>query len=211
MVCQDLLRLASWADLATLAGDPEVREHCNGCQSCSTVLSGITRERQHVAQLMSRWDTDLVPAVVARRAIATAALQRRRDWLRRSMQFSFAGVALLIALMLLVPPAKASRMVRRALAAPPRTIALRCLHPTQAAELVAPYLTSRGSGVVLPPQGVLAITLRGTRGEISRAATEIDRFDNSRVVGSDPACDKPVTSPLDPRPPQRVPRTDQRR
>jgi hypothetical protein len=57
------------------------------------------------------------------------------------------------------------------------TIALNCLTPSQASELVTPYLRSSGSAVYSQRE-LGTITIRGIRDEFIAAKTEIERFDS---------------------------------
>jgi hypothetical protein len=71
---------------------------------------------------------------------------------------------------------------------------LSCLSPQQAADIINPYVRSHGSTYYIPTTGISAITVRGTREELSKSRNLIHDFE------SDPkaACHLPENSLLNP-------------
>jgi hypothetical protein len=58
------------------------------------------------------------------------------------------------------------------------TITLRCLSPEQAADIINPYVRSRGSGYYMPNSRISAITVRGTADEVAKSRNLIGSFES---------------------------------
>jgi hypothetical protein len=76
------------------------------------------------------------------------------------------------------------------------TITLQCLTPTQAGELILPYVRSSGSAYYLGKGGINVLTVRATEKELAEVKRLVGRFDN---VGAS-ACPVPLGAPLRPAP-----------
>lgn len=57
------------------------------------------------------------------------------------------------------------------------TMPLTCLSPQQAADIINPYVRSRGSTYYIPTSGISAITVRGTADELVRSRNLIQEFE----------------------------------
>jgi hypothetical protein len=57
------------------------------------------------------------------------------------------------------------------------TISLRCLSPQQAADIINPYVRSRGSTYYVPTSGISAITVRGNASEVAKSRNLIGEFE----------------------------------
>jgi type II secretory pathway component GspD/PulD (secretin) len=57
------------------------------------------------------------------------------------------------------------------------TIPLRCLSPQQAADIIDPYVRTRGSTYYVPTSGISAITVRGNASQVAKARNLIAVFE----------------------------------
>jgi hypothetical protein len=70
------------------------------------------------------------------------------------------------------------------------TIPLTCLSPQQAADIINPYVRARGSTYYVPSSGISAITVRGTRQEITKSRDLLQEFEQDPNA----ACRAPATT-----------------
>jgi hypothetical protein len=68
------------------------------------------------------------------------------------------------------------------------TIALSCLSPQQAADLINPYIRLRGSAYWVPSKEIPAITIRAGADELAKARELIREFENNPAA----ACHAPA-------------------
>jgi hypothetical protein len=60
------------------------------------------------------------------------------------------------------------------------TIPLTCLSPRQAADIIDPYVRTRGSLYFIPTSGISAITVRGSQAQLNKSKDLIREFETDR-------------------------------
>jgi len=196
MNCTEVLAMLSTASLRDMAPDSDLMLHCDTCPECARVTTMLRDREYEVATLFNALPPMSNPIAVAEQSVIAS---RRRRLGRVAVTISGAAliVTIWIAAALTVVPAMNNSEIDVANALHTETMQLSCLSPQQAADIINPYVRSHGSAYYLPTTGISAITVRGTRQELSKSRNLIHDFE------SDPkaACHLPentMTSP-DPR------------
>jgi hypothetical protein len=186
MNCAECVRLVAIADVRALRDRPEVMQHCLECGDCAALVQSISHETEEMSSLYDAIPSGIDPYLVSRRAMAEAALRRRR----RLWQVRAATAAVLVAFVSLFAMRSSIRPADGSMR-DMRTFELRCLDEHQAAALIGPMLerTREVDVVILPVvDGVRAITVRGNEQDLDRVEQIIARFDNARVTSTNPSC-----------------------
>jgi hypothetical protein len=196
MNCTEVLAMLSTASLRDMAPDSDLMLHCDTCPECARVTTMLRDREYEAATLFNALPPMSNPIAVAEQSVIAS---RRRRLGRVAVTISGAAliVTIWIAAALTVVPAMNNSEIDVANALHTETMQLSCLSPQQAADIINPYVRSHGSAYYLPTTGISAITVRGTRQELSKSRNLIHDFE------SDPkaACHLPentMTSP-DPR------------
>lgn len=171
MNCQECLAELSTASLREMQPDSAVMQHCATCAECASLTTRLRELEYATATTLNNLLPLTSPISLAE---TSATLSRRRRVGRLVVTLSGILGAIIVAVVastMLVPqtiwngitgPAAAS-MLRT------ETITLTCLSPEQAADIINPYVRSRGSVYYTPSSGISVITVRGTAQEIERS------------------------------------------
>jgi len=193
MTCSECLRLVAVADVADLDAEPAIVAHCQGCAGCARVVLDVASTTRYLADSLDNVPVPVPPDLVARRAIAGAALVRRDEIVGRWL-WGGALAALALTVAALGSPTRMLGLFGVRHQPTVETIALRCLTPQQASGLVRPYLRAEGSKVLATPEGIPAVALRGTADEVQAARRIVRQFDDPRALPATAVC-LPPTSP----------------
>jgi hypothetical protein len=183
MNCQQCLEELSTISLREMPADSPVMQHCATCPDCARLTTSLRDREYEAATLFNNLPPLSSPLSVAESA---ATLSRRRRVGRVVVTLSGIGGALIVALVattMIVPAINGGGIMDGGSPARLRTetIALTCLSPAQAADIINPYVRSHGSTYYTPTSGISAITVRGTGEELARSRNLIHDFE------SDPA------------------------
>ena len=192
MNCTEVLATLSTASLRDMTPDSAVMVHCGTCPDCARVTTLLRDREYEAATVLNGLPPMSNPIAVAEHSVTTS---RRRRMGRVAVLASGAAlvVTIWIAASLTIIPALDVADARRVV---PRlateTMPLTCLSPQQAADIINPYVRSRGSTYYIPTTGISAITVRGTWEELAKSRSLIHAFE------SDPkaACHVPEGSLL---------------
>ena len=177
MTCEECLSELATGSLRDLPSDSAVMRHCVTCPDCSR-LTTLLRDREYeAATVLNNLPPMSNPLTVAEMSVHTA--QRRRVG-RVVVMISGAALAITIwiaAATTIFPRLNpvghqvASSVLRT------ETMPLTCLSPQQAADIINPYVRSRGSTYYMPTSGISAITVRGTADELAKSKSLIQEFE----------------------------------
>ena len=177
MTCEECLAELATGSLREMPADSEVMVHCATCPDCSR-LTTLLREREYnAANVLNNLPPMSNPITLAETSVRTA--HRRRVG---RVLVTLSGAALVITIWFAAAtifiPAMNRADLNRVSTLRTETIPLSCLSPQQAADVINPYVRSRGSTYYLPTSGISAITVRGTAVELSKSRNLIRDFEN---------------------------------
>jgi hypothetical protein len=170
-----------------MAGDSAVMQHCATCPDCSR-LTTLLREREYnAANVLNNLPPMSNPITLAETAVTTA---HRRRVGRVVVMLSGAALVVTIwftAATLILPAMRSNGPTTSTFLT--ETIPLSCLSPQQAADIIDPYLRTRGSLYYVPKSGISAITVRGTAAQLRKSKDIIRNFESDpaaacRITGS---------------------------
>lgn len=183
MNCQECLAELSTGSLRELQPDSPVMQHCATCADCASLTSRLREMEYETASTLNNLLPLTSPVSLAE---TSATLSRRRRVGRLVVTMSGVIGAIIVGIVastMLVP-----QTIWNGIAGPvassalrTETIALSCLSPEQAGEIISPYVRSHGSVYYTPTLGLSVITVRGTADEIARSRDLI------RELEGDPA------------------------
>ncbi|MFL5500277.1 MAG: hypothetical protein ACJ79Q_03500 [Gemmatimonadaceae bacterium] len=178
MRCQEALSELATASLRDMQPDSEVMQHCSGCPDCGPLATQLRDREYRAASLLNSLPPMSNPISVAERA---GSLARRRRIGKVAVFVS--GAALVLTIWTAVFLTGFGRQVMGIdHSGAPRlrteTIALKCLSPEQAADIINPYVRSHGSTYYIGSSGVAAITVRGTADELAKSHALIRQFES---------------------------------
>ncbi len=187
MTCEECLSELATGSLREMSGDSAVMQHCATCPDCSR-LTTLLRDREYnAANVLNNLPPMSNPITLAETAVTTA--HRRRVG---RVVVMISGAALLVtiwfsAATLVLPAMRSNGPGTSTLLT--ETIPLSCLSPQQAADIIDPYLRTRGSLYFVPTSGISAITVRGTAEQLSKSKDLIRKFESDpaaacRITGS---------------------------
>jgi hypothetical protein len=169
--------------------------HCATCPDCARVTTILRDKEYETATVLNNLPPMSNPLTVAGTAVHTA--QRRRVGRVVVMLSGVAGAIIIwiVAATMIVLPMQRAGIIGND-PQPPRsalrteTMALRCLSPKQAGEIINPYIRSDNSAYYVPSEGISAITVRGTAHELALARELIRDFEEDPGA----ACRVPATA-----------------
>ena len=179
MNCQECLDELSTMSLREIPADSPIMQHCVTCADCARLTTRLRDREYDAANVLNNFPPLSSPLSVAE--TATALSKRRRAGHYVVMLSGIAGgiIIWIVAATMIIPA-----MSRTGIVAGPsmsvlrtETIALRCLSPQQAADIINPYVRSHGSTYYMPTSGISAITVRGTADELARSRDLIRDFE----------------------------------
>lgn len=190
MTCEECLSELATGSLREMAADSAVMQHCVTCPDCSR-LTTLLRDREYnAANVLNNLPPMSNPITVAETSVRMA--HRRRVG---QVVVMLTGAALAITIWftgarILFPAMnQADRIAGSTLRT--ETIPLQCLSPQQAADIINPYVRSRGSTYYVPSSGISAITVRGNAAEVAKSKDLLLTFESDpaaacrHTVGSD--------------------------
>jgi hypothetical protein len=183
MNCQECLEELATVSLRSIQPDSAVMQHCATCPDCAS-LTTLLREREYNAATI----LNSLPPITSPISLAetSATLSRRRRVGRLVVTLSGIVGAIIIAIMFstMFHPRRVWNGITGTASLSglrTETITLSCLSPEQAADIISPYVRSRGSVYYTPSSDISLITVRGTPEEIRRSRSLI------RGLEGDPA------------------------
>jgi type II secretory pathway component GspD/PulD (secretin) len=176
MTCEECLSELATGSLREMPPDSSVMLHCATCPDCSR-LTTLLREREYnAANVLNNLPPMSNPITVAETSVRTA--HRRRTG-RVVVMLSGAAlvVTIWIAAATTIIPALNRADAGTASTLRTETIPLRCLSPQQAADIIDPYIRTRGSIYYVPASGISAITVRGNASQLAKSRELIATFE----------------------------------
>jgi hypothetical protein len=176
MTCEECLSELATGSLREMPADSSVILHCATCPDCSR-LTTLLRDREYkAANVLNNLPPMSSPITVAETSVRTA---HRRRVGRVVVMLSGAAlvVTIWIAAATTIIPALNRADATTSSTLRTETISLRCLSPQQAADIIKPYVRSRGSTYYVPTSGISAITVLGNASEVAKSRNLIGEFE----------------------------------
>jgi hypothetical protein len=175
MNCQECLSELATGSLRDLTPESAVMRHCASCPDCGP-LATLLRDREYnAATILNNLPPISNPIAVAE---AAGTLSRRRRVGKVVVFLTGTALAATIFTSLFVTDFGKRVLGVNNAALFTETIPLTCLSPAQAADIVDPYLRTNGSLYYIGKNGVQAITVRGSEGQIAKSKQLIRQFEN---------------------------------
>jgi len=176
MTCEECLSELATGSLREMPPDSAVMLHCATCPDCSR-LTTLLRDREYnAANVLNNLPPMSSPITVAETSVRTA--HRRRTG---RVVVVLSGAALVVTIWIAaattIIPALNHADATKSSTLRTETIPLRCLSPQQAADIINPYVRSRGSTYYVPTSGISAITVRGNASEVAKSRNLIGEFE----------------------------------
>lgn len=209
MTCKECLAALRTESLREMDRDSPVVQHCATCPDCARVTTMLRDKEYETATVLNSLPPMSSPLTVAETAVRTS--QRRRVG-RLVVMLSGVVGAIIIGIVgaTMVVPAmyRAGIMMDNDRSSDMRghpadmadhpegmglrteTIALSCLSPQQAGDIIQPYVQSDESRYYIPGSGISAITVRGTVAELAKSRELIREFEKNPGA----ACRVPATT-----------------
>jgi hypothetical protein len=203
MTCAEVLETLSTASLRDMPADSAVMVHCAACPDCARVTTLLREKEYEAASVLNGLPPMSNPITLADESVVTS--KRRRAGRIAVIGTGAALVATIwIAASLTIFP----ELIHSD--SPPselrtESMQLTCLSPQQAADLINPYVRSRGSNWYIPKSGISVITIRGTGDELAKSRDLIAQFETDpgaacKINGGqgNPIADPAVSVDVDP-------------
>ncbi|MEO8579551.1 MAG: hypothetical protein ABI469_04830 [Gemmatimonadales bacterium] len=175
MNCRECLVALETGSLRDLTADSAVMRHCARCPDCGP-LATLLRDREYnAANLLNSLPPMSNPVTLAEDAMR---ISQRRRLGRVAVMVSGAALVATIwiaAATIFIPMMSAGDRVSTLHT---ETIALSCLSPQQAGDIISPYVRARGSTYYVPSSGISAITVRGLPTELAKSRDLIRAFES---------------------------------
>ena len=178
MNCEEALSELATGSLRDMRADSAVMQHCAICPDCGPLATALRDREYNAASVLNNLPPMSSPIAVAERA---GELARRRRIGKVAVFASGAALVVTMWTALFVTGfGRAMMGIDHSGASSLRTetIALSCLSPQQAADIISPYVRSPGSTYYIGESGVEAITVRGTPAELERSHQLIRQFES---------------------------------
>jgi hypothetical protein len=180
MTCEECLSELATGSLREMAADSAVMQHCVTCPDCSRLTTQLRDREYNAANVLNNLPPMSNPITLAETSVRMA--QRRRVG---RVVVMLTGAALVVTIWIAAAkifyPAMGRADLGNRTALRTETIPLQCLSPEQAADIINPYVRTRGSTYYTPKSGISAITVRGTEAEVAKSRDLLLTFE------SDPA------------------------
>ena len=178
MTCEDCLSALATASLREMTPDSAVMQHCATCPDCARLTTTLREKEYEAATVLNTLSPMSNPLEVAETAVRVA--QRRRMGRVVVMATGAALVATIwiVGATMLIPLFEDGHTSTGSTLRT-ETIALSCLTTRQTADIINPYVRSRGSTYYLPSTGIAAITVRGTADELAKSKDLIANFERA--------------------------------
>jgi hypothetical protein len=177
MNCQECLAVLETGSLRELMPDSPVYAHASTCVDCARVTTLLRDREYEAATMFNNLRPASHPATIAESAIALSRRRRLGKIITMLTGTALAATIWLAAQFTFIPMMNRADAIN-AQTLHTETIALHCLSPEQASDIINPYVRSHGSAYFVPSSGLGAITVRGTLGEISKSREIISEFED---------------------------------
>ncbi len=176
MTCAEVLETLSTASLRDMPVDSAIMAHCATCPDCARVTTMLREKEYEAASLLNGLPPMSNPVTLAEESAVTS--RRRRVGRIAVIGTGAALVATIwIAASLTIFPELIHDDARPGSELRTETMQLTCLSPQQAADIINPYVRSRGSTYYIPNSGISAITVRGNGDELAKSRDLIAQFE----------------------------------
>ena len=168
MNCNECLAALETESLREMTPDSPVLQHCATCPDCARLTTLLRDKEYETATILNSLPPMSNPLTVGENAVSTA---KRRRLGRVAVVISGAALAVtifLVAMTVVIPAFQDGG--GRAPSLSTETIALTCLSPQQAGDIIEPYIRSQRSRYFAPTSGISTITVRGTPAELANVA-----------------------------------------
>lgn len=176
MTCAEVLETLSTASLREMPADSAVMIHCATCPDCARVTTMLREKEYEAASVLNDLPPMSNPLTIAEQSVVTSK-RRRLGRVAVIATGTALAATIWIAASLTIIPALNHADARLASALRTETMQLTCLSPQQAADIINPYVRSRGSTYYVPNSGISAITVRGTATELAKSRDLIAQFE----------------------------------
>ena len=187
MNCNECLAALETESLREMTPDSPVLQHCATCPDCAQLTTMLRDKEYETATVLNSLPPMSNPLAVAENAVSTA---KRRRLGRVAVMISGAALVVtifLVAMTVVIPAFQDGG--GRAPGLTTETIALTCLSPQQAGDIIEPYIREGKSRYYTPTTGISTITVRGTPTELATSRELIREFENDPSA----ACRAPMT------------------
>jgi hypothetical protein len=178
MNCDECLTIVEQAPVAELAENTAVREHGATCAECSRVITLVIDGERSLATSLDRQASTVSAIHTAETAVATARRRRSARLLAGVVAIAIAIAAWAAVVQVIVPGIRTTTTLVRG-TQQTETIALQCLSPTQAGDLISPYVRSSGSVYYPAKPPLRLITVRATAEELQKVRALLKQFDGA--------------------------------
>ncbi len=176
MTCAEVLETLSTASLRDMPVDSTIMAHCATCPDCARVTTMLREKEYEAASVLNGLPPMSNPVTLAEESAVTS--RRRRVGRIAVIGTGAALVATIwIAASLTIFPELIHDDARPGSELRTETMQLTCLSPQQAADIINPYVRSRGSTYYIPNSGISAITVRGNGDELAKSRDLIAQFE----------------------------------
>ena len=193
--CSETLNALSSARVSDIAPGSTIALHCATCPQCMRVADEVRYAEYRLAASLNEARPGIRSEEVAIAAMEGSELRRRRRigrWVRGALAIVAMGIFGVVMETRVEDDNSSTKLVTE-------TLILRCLSPSQAAELVTPYLRSSGTAVYRS-EDLRTITIRGKPDEVISAKMLIDGIDRTGACARLPGSTAPVPATSDAKP-----------
>ena len=178
MTCDECLSILATTAVRELDQSSRALQHGETCAHCAQIIT-LIRDGEHDLAYALGGAASRLPAS---QIVSEATRLARRRHVKRIISASLAvvlAITLWVTYVQVIAPAmkQTAAIVKSNLTT--ETIALQCLSPTQAGELISPYVRSSGSAYYLGKDGFRIITVRATPEELVEVKRMFERFDRA--------------------------------
>lgn len=220
MTCKECLAALRTESLREMAPDSPVLQHCATCPDCARVTTMLRDKEYETATVLNNLPPMSSPLTVAENAVRTSQRRRVGRLVVMLSGVIGAIIIGIVGSTMVVPAMyRAGIMMDTDVRANPssdmrghpsdmadhpegmmdhpediglrtETLALSCLSPQQAGDIIGPYIRSDESRIHVPGSGISAITVRGTAAELAKSRELIREFEKNPGA----ACRFPATT-----------------
>ena len=193
--CSETLNALSSARVSDISPGSTIALHCATCPQCMRVADEVRYAEYRLAASLNEARPGFRSEEVAIAAMEGSEFRRRRRigrWVRGALAVVAMGIFGVVMETRVEDDNSSRKLVTE-------TLMLRCLSPSQAAELVTPYLRSSGTAVY-KSEDLPTITIRGKPDEVISAKRLIDGIDNTGACARLPGSTAPAPATSDAKP-----------
>jgi hypothetical protein len=177
MTCDECVSMLATGSLRDLTADSAVMLHCSRCPDCAQ-LTTLLRDREYTAATVLNNLAPLSNPITIAETAGRVSGRRRVGQLVVMLTGAALVATIWIAAATTFLPMMTDSQKNPGTVLRTETIPLTCLSPQQAADIINPYVRSRGSTYYVPTSGLSAITVRGTASELAKSRDLVRQFEN---------------------------------